>query len=814
MDGILLFNINGDPIKYYYQWDSEQSVMFKGVNAGLETDVHFCNIDSEKSFVVSPTVSGDSLIAKVPNKLLQCAKPVIIYLYKIDDTTGNNTIYSARITVVPRPKPADYVYTETEILKYSQLDERIKALEDGGVPNGVKSVNGQTPDKNGNVEIEVSGGNVDLTGYAKEQWVKQNYQPKGEYLTAVPDGYAKIEDIPTRPEDIGAQPSGNYALKSEIPSVPVQSVNGKTGAVQLSAADVNARPSNWMPTAQEVGALPDTYVPPNQTAAQVGADPAGTAAAVVSTHNTSTDSHGDLRLALKAINDRLTAFFDCDDTTLDELSEIVASITSNKTLIDSITTSKVSVADIINNLTTNVANKPLSAAQGVALKGLIDAVSSSLSNYQPKGDYALRSELPTVPTKVSQLQNDKGYLTKHQDISGKLDADKLPEAVNAALAQAKDSGEFDGDPGAPGVTPHIGSNGNWYIGSADTGVKAQGKDGTSVTVKSVSESTADGGSNVVTFSDGKTLTVKNGKQGSDGKTPVRGVDYYTEADKAEIVAMVIESLGGNPVFGIVDENNNIVVSGNLPDGTYSVKYEMENGTKLNIGNLVLDTNVYYTVTNTLTNCTNSNSATQAIGGQSYSATITAKSGYELKSVTVTMGGTAVSVSNGKISIANVTGNIVITAVAEEVTVEIVNLIPISTNADGSLYKGTGGQSGYKLKTRVKLSNGDEAVHNSSVCTGFMPCKYNDTLYIKGITVVNDPNQTNEAICFYNSNHAFIASVHAGKALGAVSGGVASVKFNETGTGKTEINSSAGIAYFRLSANTIDSNSVITINQPL
>ena len=71
-----------------------------------------------------------------------------------------------------------------------------------------------------------TGGNVDLTGYAKEQWVQQNYQPKGEYLTAVPDGYAKTEDIPTKPEDIGAQPSGNYALKTEIPSIPVQSVNG------------------------------------------------------------------------------------------------------------------------------------------------------------------------------------------------------------------------------------------------------------------------------------------------------------------------------------------------------------------------------------------------------------------------------------------------------------------------------------------------------------------------------------------------------------------------------------------------------------
>ena len=66
-------------------------------------------------------------------------------------------------------------------------------------------------------------------------------------------------------------------------------------------------------TAQEVGALPNTYTPPSQTAEQVGADPKGTAASAVSQHNTADDSHNDIRLELKAINDRLTAFFDFDE---------------------------------------------------------------------------------------------------------------------------------------------------------------------------------------------------------------------------------------------------------------------------------------------------------------------------------------------------------------------------------------------------------------------------------------------------------------------------------------------------------------------
>lgn len=51
---------------------------------------------------------------------------------------------------------------------------------------------------------------------------------------------------------------------------------------------------------------------------------------------------------------------------------------------------------------------------------------------------------------------------------------------------------------------------------------ATGADGTSVTVSSVSESTADGGANIVTFSDGKTLTVKNGSKGSQGEKGEKG----------------------------------------------------------------------------------------------------------------------------------------------------------------------------------------------------------------------------------------------------------------------------------------------------
>lgn len=74
----------------------------------------------------------------------------------------------------------------------------------------------------------------------------------------------------------------------------------------------------------------------------------------------------------------------------------------------------------------------------------------------------------------------------------------------------------------------------------------------------------------------------------------------------------------------------------------------------------------YSITNNLTNCTSNNSSVSVSENSSYSATITANSGYNLSSVSVTMGGNDITsdvYSNGNISISSVTGNIVITATA-------------------------------------------------------------------------------------------------------------------------------------------------------
>lgn len=95
-----------------------------------------------------------------------------------------------------------------------------------------------------------------------------------------------------------------------------------------------------------------------------------------------------------------------------------------------------------------------------------------------------------------------------------------------------------GDKGDAGYTPQK------DIDYFDGNNGRDGEDGESVTVDEVIESTEDGGTNLVIFSNGKNVSIKNGSKGSDGYTPIRGKDYWTEADKAEIKSYVDEAILG------------------------------------------------------------------------------------------------------------------------------------------------------------------------------------------------------------------------------------------------------------------------------
>ena len=77
---------------------------------------------------------------------------------------------------------------------------------------------------------------------------------------------------------------------------------------------------------------------------------------------------------LKGMIDAINTLLTSDNVNLDTLQEVVDYIENNRTLIEGITTNKISYSDIVDNLTSALANKPLSANMGYTLKGLIDNI--------------------------------------------------------------------------------------------------------------------------------------------------------------------------------------------------------------------------------------------------------------------------------------------------------------------------------------------------------------------------------------------------------------------------------------------------------
>ena len=143
----------------------------------------------------------------------------------------------------------------------------------------------------------------------------------------------------------------------------------------------------------------------------------------------------------------------------------------------------------------------------------------------------------------------------------------------------------------------------------------------------------------------------------------------------------------------------------------------------------------YRITNSLTNCTSNNSAISVDSGSSYTATITPDSGYAMQLLTVTMGGTditATAVSGNVISIASVTGAIVITGQAD-VIASYTNIVRTSEALDSTaVYNG-----GLGYKNGYYTSVGKESAKAGDCCTGLIPYiitsteQPTDILYLKG-----------------------------------------------------------------------------------
>ena len=105
-----------------FQWDINRQIIVS--DASIDA-VHYSNRTDDSALVVEVKEKNGLRVADIPNILLQESWDINVYGY----CNGYYTKQAARIKVNPRTKPESYVYTETEVLNYNTVMEKIDKVE-------------------------------------------------------------------------------------------------------------------------------------------------------------------------------------------------------------------------------------------------------------------------------------------------------------------------------------------------------------------------------------------------------------------------------------------------------------------------------------------------------------------------------------------------------------------------------------------------------------------------------------------------------------------------------------------------------------
>lgn len=107
-----------------YQWDTGRYVTITVKNGESISEVHCYNRGDKEALVVETRFKDSSIVAPIPNILLQSARELIVCVMR-ENVNGEQTEEKASFHIIERAKPSDYVYTETEVKRWEDLEKRV-----------------------------------------------------------------------------------------------------------------------------------------------------------------------------------------------------------------------------------------------------------------------------------------------------------------------------------------------------------------------------------------------------------------------------------------------------------------------------------------------------------------------------------------------------------------------------------------------------------------------------------------------------------------------------------------------------------------
>lgn len=460
------------------------------------------------------------------------------YISTIENSGTGNVVKS--ITQKDKVITVEYGDAGTEITVESQGPENANVVT-GVTAEGMKVIAHKgfisTPeggDKNiietvkvNDVALPVSDKavNIDLSEYAKLSDIANNYQPKGEYLSA----------------------STEVGEKNVIEAV-------KVDGTSLDIAEdksVNIILSPYAKTSD----IENTYI--TKTEASTTYQPKGEYLSADTQYlsNITTSGEGNVvkEISQDGKNVKVVYGEAGTEVTINEIGagNVITGITAEGMTVTvnrgQITTPEGGEENIINEIKVN--NTPLKPDEN-------KSVNIDLSGYQPKGNY-----LTSVPSEYA----NKIEIVKVNGTA--LNIDTSDKSVNVPIQD---------------YTPTIGENGNWFIGGNDTNVKAKGENGQSakITGATATATTIAAGTNatVNVKSIGEDLSrgfeftfeIPKGEKGDPGAKGEKGEDGKSvniKDSKADCTII------GSDAYVALDESDNqyhlyILKSGSGETGEY------------------------------------------------------------------------------------------------------------------------------------------------------------------------------------------------------------------------------------------------------
>ena len=489
---------------------------------------------------------------------------------------------------------------------YNQILKMLEELKAGEVsPEDIKAAvdkyfedNPIDPADLGAVSADQGAENADrILGIGEDGKVIPVDKPKGDVKTVAGVEPDASGNVPLTASDVGA------ATKDDIPVVPVKSVNGKAGAVELTASDVGALPSS-------------TEIPANTS-----------------------DLNNNSGFITKAVTDLANYYRKNETYTQAEVNALISAIPKfTISVVSALPTTGISATTIYlvgggsgDDLYTEYiyagGKWEILGSQRVDLTGYAKEtwVSAQISAYMTAENIAAAlGYTPANSADLAAKANRSGWAGNKYlgtDAAGNMVTRDAPAGEGggsgtpgadgfspiAKVVQLTDGAKItitdatgtteasvyngkdgaDGAPGKDGADGAPGKDGQDGTPGADG---APGKDGTSVTVTNVTESTEDGGENVVTFSDGTIVKVRNGSKGSDGAPGADG-ETGPEGPQGPAGADGADGSDGNDGVSVVsvvqtttsnEDGGTNVITVTLSNGQ-NFTFDVKNGSKGSTG---------------------------------------------------------------------------------------------------------------------------------------------------------------------------------------------------------------------------------------